>query len=285
MSFDTLESSTYLGEPYELYRVTSGTRVWQITSGDIERTHSLHGVFTPEVVDRTEIAQHQETNAGEIQVHLPLSSAIAQEFIATMPSAPYWITIFAGHDGDSEIITVFRGMVAKAVFGDECTLTVQPESSAVRKKVPGPVYQLACNRVLYSSGCGASMEENLWTVKVGSIAADGVTIGVDTGASESAVFVSYWASHWSSSLDADGPPSLAWGFAQTASGLRMMIGTHPSANTFVLKARIYGLAVGDVLTVYRGCRRSIKHCRHFGRLSRFMGFDKFPSKNPFNGVI
>ena len=285
MSFDGLQTSRYLGEPYELYRFVSGTIVWQITSGEVERTHPTHGLFTPEVVHRTEIAQHQETNAGEIQVMLPLSSSIAQEFIVGVPANPIWLTIFAGHDGDSEIVTRFRGEVAKATFEEECTLVVQPETVALRKKVPGPVYQQACNRVLYSPDCGANMAANSWTVKVLSVAADGVTVSVDTGAPESAAYVAYWGTNWSASADTAGPPSLAWGFAQDADGHRMMIGSHPSANAFVLKTRLYGLAAGSVLTVVRGCRRTVKHCFFHGRLTNFMGFDRFPAKNPFSGVV
>lgn len=285
MSYDALQRSRYSGKPFELYRFTMGTTVWQVTSSEEIRTHPVHGLFTPEAISRSDISMNQETSSGELEINLPLTSAIAQEFIVTVPPLPIWITLFAGHDGDAEVITMFRGVIAKATFEEDCRLLAQPETAALRRKIPGPVYQTMCNRVLYSPDCGANSSAHSWTVKVGSIAADGVTVTVNAGATESAAYAAYWAANWSASADTAGPPSLAWGFTQDAEGHRMMIALHPSANVFVLKSRMYGLAVGDVITVFRGCRRTIKHCRAFGRQSSFMGFDIFPSKNPFNGVV
>jgi hypothetical protein len=260
-----------------------GTKTWKLTSGEVERTHPLYGVFMPEVVDRSEISQNQESSSGDISVYLPLTTEVAQEFVAYAPPEPIWLTIFAGHDGDSEILSRYRGKVAKAEFGDDCKLIVVSEKAAIRKKIPGPVYQKMCNRLLYSAGCGASETGNSWDIVVASVAADGVTITVNEALSPA--YATYWGGHWLSSGDNQNEPRLSWGFALDADGHRMMIASHPDVDTFVLKARMVGLTTGSTLHVVRGCRRNVKHCNFFGRLDRFSGFDFFPSKNPFEGTL
>jgi len=285
MSFDAMETSRYGGKPYELFRFTMGITSWQYTSGETSRTHPTHGVFAPEVIDHSEVTYSSEASSGTITVNLPKSNPVAAQFISFSPPDPVWLTIFAGHDGDAEIVTRFRGKVAKAEFPRECTLTILPESASIRKKIPSMVYQQPCNRMLYSASCGATTTGNLWTLKVGALSGDGLTITVDQAATESTAYVAYWQTQWSANADTNGPPSLAWGYMVSPTSQRMMIGRHPAWNQIVLKAPIPGVAVGTVVTVVRGCRRTTKHCKHFGRLQSFNGFDQFPSKNPFDGVL
>ena len=285
MSFDALETSRYGGKPYELFRFTMGAQSWQYTSGEISRTHPTHGIFAPEVIDHTEVTYSGESSSGTITVNLPISNAVAALFVSFIPPDPVWLTIFAGHDGDAEIVTRFRGKIAKAEFSKNCALTILPEASSIRKKIPSMVYQQPCNRMLYSASCGASLTGNQWSFEVANVSADGLTVGVNPGAGASAAYVAYWQTAYSPTADADGPPSLAWGYMVSADGHRMMIGQHTNWYTMVLKAAVPGLNAGDVVTVVRGCRRTTRHCKHFGRLQVFNGFDQFPSKNPFNGVL
>lgn len=284
MSFDSKESSTAGGAPFELFKFTMGTRAWCFTSGEEERTYMTQ-IYVPETIDRSEISHNQETSSGSIEVTLPLESSLAAEFISFAPPEPMWLTIYAGHDDDSEIIRRYYGKVAQAKFGDVCTLTVQPQTVAVKKKIPGMVYQQNCNRMHYSAACGASEIApggiaNEWSVKVGSIS--GLRITIDAGAAENAAFVAYWQP-----IDVTNDtviPTLSWGKAEDSDGRRMMIARHVSWNTFDLMAPLVGMAVGDIIVVTRGCRRTLKHCAFYGRTASFMGFDIMPASNPFQGV-
>ena len=290
MSFDAKESGVYSGEPFELYRFAMGTVVWTYTSGDTAITYNAE-VYEPEAIERAEIEQNRELESSTIQIEMPLTTVVAQQFIMFTPPDPVWLTIYAGHHGDSEVIVRFSGKIEQATLTDICKLRVRSTIGALRKRIPGPTYQQACNRMLYSDACGASMDgngvypafvANHWTFKVGAIGADGVTISVDQGASESSSFVSYWGTHFSD--DPTTLPRLDWGKLVAPTGHQMMIGSHSSAYQLVLKGRVPQLAVGDVVTVYRGCRRTLAHCNFYGRTHRFMGFDIQPGKNPFSGV-
>lgn len=280
MSFDALESSTAGGRPYELYKFTSGTRAWYITSGDTVRTH-MGQTYAPDTIDRDDIELNQETTSGTIEVRLPLSSELAKEFIPYLPPEPMWLTIFAGHDGDSDVIVRRKGRVVDAKFGDVCKLTVAPQTVAVRKKIPPAVYQQSCNRIHYSPACGAGTLGNSWSAKIGSI--DGLEITVDLAASESALYNAAWEFYWP--REEAEYPRLAYGYMVSPDGRRMMISRHIDLGVFEIKAPVPGLAVGDVVQVFRGCRRTFDHCKFYSRTGQFLGFDIMPQKNPFQGVL
>lgn len=282
MSFDSKEASIYGAEPLELYRFTKGIEVYTYTSGDTEITYNAE-VYAPLPIDRSEIEQNRELESTQIEISIPIDSVLSQEFISYAPTDPIWLTVYAGHHNEAEVVTRFVGKVEQAEFTDVCKLKVRSSISAMRRKIPVATYQQACNRVHYSTACGANSAIHHWEFKVGAIAADGVTIDANQVAAESATFVAYWNSYWTAEPNAY-PPTLAWGYMLTAQGHRMMIGLHPSKFRIVVKARIPSLAVGDIVTVYRGCRRTLQHCSFYGRDAVYLGFDKMPSKNPFNGV-
>lgn len=280
MSFDSLESSTYGSAPFELYRFSMGTQTWCLTSGEEPRVY-INQTYAPDFIERTEIEHNQESNSGSIEVTIPLGSELAKEFISFVPPLPMWLTVFAGHDGDPDVVIRFKGRVQSAKFGDECVLTVESGTSAIRKKIPPMVYQQSCNRMHYSSACGANLAANSWTVKVAQI--NGFEIVVDHSASESFDFIAYWNFAFSHFTEVE-CPRVSWGVAQSADGRRMMISKQSAWDTFELKAPIAGLQVGDILTVSRGCRRTLTHCQFFGRTQSYMGFDLMPQTNPFSGV-
>jgi hypothetical protein len=160
-------------------------------------------------------------------------------------------------------------------MNDECKLTVSGDGVAMRKKIPGPVYQQSCNRRLYSPGCGANEAENSWSVTIATISADRLTITYDN-----LTALAYWATVWFL-VNQGTIPSLAAGKMRDASGRWYMIESHLSAGTIVLKSPLHqSAAVGDTITVYRGCRRTLQHCTFYGREKYFMGFDIMPTRNP-----
>jgi hypothetical protein len=251
-----------------------GDTEWCLTSGEKPRTH-LGRVFSPAAIERTEIDLNQEADSGSIEVTVPTESEIGQEFLIGLPPVPVWLNIYEGHDGDAEILNTFAGKVAKANFKSECVLYVTGDGLALRKRIPGPVYQQSCNRRLYSPSCGANEAANSFVVPVAAIAADGVTLTITDAA-----FLAYWNANWPNVGDLGNIPSLAAGRLKTASGRWMMIETHPAAGTVKLKAPVYGLAAGDTVTLYRGCRRNLQHCAFYGRTHRFLATDIMPTRNP-----
>jgi hypothetical protein len=284
MSYDDKETSVYGGQPYELYKFTMGVTSWHLTSGDVVRSH-MGNDYTPETIACSEIELNNETTSGTINVTLPISSSLVSEFIPSLPPQPMWLTIYAGHDGDNDVVVRRKGLVVQAKLGEVCDLTVAPQTIAIRKKIPPSVYQQSCNRIHYSAACGALMTENGWEVKIESITAEygGPVIVVDLSAEESEPFVTEFGTS-SFTQDEDAQPRLSYGFMITSSGQRMMILDHSTPGIFRLKAPVDGLQSGDTVVVVRGCRRTLKHCTFYERTNNFLGFDVMPSSNPFLGV-
>ena len=263
MTYASRETSRYSGTPFELYLFESGVETWRFTSGDKARAFGGQ-TYQPETITRTEIDQNQELGSGSIKVEIPKTNDVAGRFVSYIPEAPMSLVIFRGHDGeaDSETVMNFTGREASAMFGEVCELTVVPEQDVLKRRVPGPKYQCQCNRVLYDAGCGVDKNSFKLTGVVSSVSADLVT---------ATVFGSQ-ASGW---LDA--------GYLEKGTQRRMII-SH-TGNQVRLIAPMDGLVVGDTVTAYAGCMRTRSVClSKFNNLAKFFGFDKIPTKNPFNGV-
>lgn len=275
MSFAAMDASVCDAAPYKLYWFAMGSLEWCLAASDEPRVY-MTKTFTPAQIVDTEIELNKEANAGTIEITLPLESEIASLFMAGFPPAPIWVNVYEGHDGDAELLNTFSGKIVKSTMKDECVLTVSGDGVAMRKKIPGPVYQQSCNRRLYSPGCGAVEADHKFDVTIATISDDRLTI---TYSSIPALI--YWDSHWDEVGDNAKYPSLAAGKMQDASGRWYMIETHTAPTVFTLKSPLHqSSAVGDAITLYKGCRRNLKHCKYYGREKYFMGFDVMPTRNP-----
>jgi hypothetical protein len=292
MSFDDKATSRYGAIPFELYwfsmapPVGSGGQDWRVTSGDIQRTYLTHA-YAPLQVDRSEISQDQELTEGGIDVTIPSSHELAQQFLRGTPISPISLTIYAGHDGDSEVVVAFSGKVTTANFkGQECRLMVSPDHQAVRKMIPSVAYQHPCNHVVYSSQCGlpvagfgGTSNKVRWDLTIASV--NGRTITVSGGSDWTTAFTPFPS-------DDTNVPTCAWGFLTLPSGRAIMIEAHNSINTFVLTEHDDELVVGLAIKANRGCRRTLTHCKFLfkdsGQSPRWLGFDSVPSANPFRGL-
>jgi hypothetical protein len=258
MSYDSRETSVYGGVPFELYWFASGTRNWYFTSGDTERTY-LANLYVPETIDRTEQNQNQELNAGSITVTLPKGNPVATQFIGAIPSTPFSVVIFRGHDGESEVITNFTGRIANVQFDEDCVFTLAPEQYDLKKVIPPQTYQGQCNWILYSEGCGIDPNDFKYTGTVSAVSGDTITVP-DFAALDDQFLTAGW-------IEKD--------------DLRRMI-IDQTGGVLTTITPMPGIEVGDSVTAFAGCMLFRTVCRDkFNNLDRFFGFDRIPSKNPF----
>lgn len=262
MSFNLFESSIFGSKPFELFWIRTTTQEWCLTSGRTARQH-IGKVFQPDTVLRSTLKQGEEATSGGLDIELAKNHAIAGLFVSSLPVSPLLVTVFQGHHGDTEVITRFTGRVHSAEFGQVCKLKCLP-SQASKRRIPTWLYQQQCGRIHYSPECGAILSANTWPVLVTAV--HGTTISGDFSAA------------WTGTRG-----RLQFGFL-AASGRRMMIVSNPDSSTIVLKAPAPWVAVGDVIEVSAGCRRTYEDCAVFGRLSSYMAFDQIPNRNPFLGL-
>lgn len=258
MSYDVRETSRQDSEPFELYLFETRDKSWRLTSADREITH-LAEIYEPTEIRRTEMEQGQELKSGLLRISIPKEHQLAAEFISFMPSTPMSLVIYRGHEGDSEVVTIFTGGVSKADFSDFCELECLPESEIVKRRIPGPRYQKQCNHILYDAGCGVDKESFKTTATLTFV--DDVTIKA-------------------TEFDAQTDGWFNSGYIEKGNQRRMIL--NHVGDTLTLLSPMADLAVDDEVFAFAGCQRDSATCdTKFSNLVNFMGFEWIPNKNPF----
>jgi len=258
MSHDSAERSTYSGAPWEAYWFSWGAMNCRNTSGDKARTISGQ-TYEPAAIRRTEVSQSQELSSGSIQVEIPVDHPVAKLFVGFLPPQPVSLVIYRGHEGETETVTSYTGMVSSAKFGETCELTVVREQDALKRPVPAVKWQTQCPRQLFSKGCGVSKLAYLTAATIDSVA--GTTVKSSQFAAKPN---DYFRAGWIE-----------------AHGTCMAILSH-TGDTVVLFYPLAGLQPGDVAPVYPGCQGTEDDCENkFNNIPNHLGCARIPSENPF----
>lgn len=265
MSYATREASTDAGSPIELYEFRSGGTAWRYTSGAQDTTFGTD-VYTAVPMKRGSIEQTGEIGRAGLRITLARDVAIAEAFIASPPSEVTLLTLYRQHRGDAETVVIWMGRVLNAEWrGSELELNCEPVYTSLKRTGLRRLYQRNCPHVLYGTSCQASAVVHRVPGSVVSLT--GVLLSVPAAAG-------FATGHF------------AGGFATwAASGLteKRMIVAH-TADSVTLSAVPPGLAVGDTISLYPGCDRTLATCdTKFGNSANFGGFPFTPAKNPFAG--
>ncbi|EKF9276369.1 phage BR0599 family protein [Vibrio cholerae] len=265
MSYANREVSTADSSPVELYEFRRGGDAWRYTSA---ADNALYGSYEylAVPVKRSSIEQSTEMGKTGLRITFARDIEVAQDFIATPPSEITMLTLYRQHRGDGETVAVWMGRVLNAEWrGSEVELNCEPVYSSLQRIGLRRLYQRNCPHVLYGTACGASAVVFRVTGTVASL--NGTLLSVPTAAG-------FPVGHF------------AGGYATwAANGIteKRMITAH-SSDTITLSAVPPGLAVGDAITLYPGCDRTLNTCHSkFGNSENFGGFPFIPTKNPFGG--
>lgn len=259
MSFDSIEQSQSAGEPWEIYLFQTEAASFYLTSADQSITY-LGQTYAPQTLRRDEMEETSEVDSGEIKVYIPSSHPLAQLFIPGLPPTPVQVTIFAGHQGDSEVVVFFTGECYGTAYTDECEITCRSEKYKLQRKIPKELYQSLCNHVFGDAGCGIDLALFTYTGVVDGIDATGTVITIDAFASL--------------------PRSLKGGYFATGNAVRAIVAHSGAAIT--LMSPIGGLAAGTACKGIAGCAHTYPACQSYDNVPNFLGFDLIPSINPFD---
>lgn len=261
MTYTALETSQRSGAPVDLFRfrIGTGTAFW-LTSSDVSLVYNSD-TYTPEAISRTEIKQDAEADQGAVVIGVPRTHPIASYFLLYSPEPPMQVEIFSKHRTDAEVSRIFSGTVGSVAFaGAVAKLTCLPEFEALRRLIPRNTCQGQCNWALYSGQCGVTRTAFQVLGPVSLISLDTI---------QSSPF----------SAKPDG-----WfnnGYVERADGSRRWIVTHVGS-TLTLMSPFIGLAVGETVTAFAGCDRTVADCNgKFSNIARFLGFPYVPKRNPF----
>lgn len=267
MAYDTYELSQYNGAPVELFLFSDDVsqKVWAFTTGEDALLDGLT-LYVPDIISRSSVKAGGSEIAGAIQVKVPLTSTIAEQFKAYLPTRPIGLTVQRYHRTDTAVqrVTVFSGQVTTAAFENDgmTALNCEPVTKAVKRKVPWQVYKAGCNHALYELGCGVSRE--LFATGAGAYTLSGTTLtSLEFGAKPDG---------WFNNGYVEAP----------ATGERRYIIGHVG-NVITIDYPFIGLSAGQALTAYAGCDRQRATCRDkFNNLQNMLAFDWIPSDNPFD---
>jgi hypothetical protein len=260
MSFDSLEKSQASGIPWEIYRFETTGAVFLLTSADVAIEY-LGDTYISTTLRREEMEETAEVDSGMIKVYIPSAHPLAQLFLPGLPPAPVQLTAFAGHFGDTEVVTFYVGSVASSLFTDECELTCRSDKYILNRKIPKELYQGLCNHVFGDPGCGINLALHTYAGAVSAIDSTGTLITVPAFGSI--------------------PDSLKSGYFILGNTVRAIL-AH-TGDTIRLMSGIANLTVGAACSAVAGCAHTYPACSGYNNTPNFLGFDLVPLINPFDG--
>jgi len=288
MSFDSIQTGPR-GRTVELYEFSQSFVFTRVTSA---AQPQVAGGNTYEVVpglSRTSPVQSNESRSGEIEVTVPISFPLVEQFRGTLPSSFPELTIYKLHlnDPDQALFSYWKGTVVNCAFNDDeykAVLYCLPPTRVFDRPVPRAVFSGLCNHQLFDPGCQVVRNDFAATLNVLAVDASGTTLTVSNLRSAAAA------------IDAAQVLGLApqelddfWqrGLITTTTSPvehRMVVQTDIGGNPNTVRINIpfRNSVVGQSLQFTAGCAHSLDACnRKFKNAINFGGFPYVPTLNPF----
>jgi hypothetical protein len=260
MTYNTLETSPFGSQPYELFLFQTTALSFALTNSETEISY-LGQNYAPTTISRGEQEISNEVVSGQLKIYLPVDHPLSELLIPYLPPAPIAVTVFGSHYGDSETVVLFIGEVASARFTDQCEITCNSAQYLLQRKIPQQLYQSPCSHVFGDAGCGADLGAHTYSGTVSAVDSTGTILTIPAFASL--------------------PDSLKGGFLKFGNISRMIV--DHSGSTVTILAAISGLAASAAVSGTAGCALNFTTCAHYGRTRSFLGFDLIPIVNPFDG--
>lgn len=265
MTYIASESSTYGGQPIELYRFTRGLRVWAYTTADTIIVFE-GDVYNPMTMRRGTLPLNEERNNSNLDVFIDITADVVQEFIGGATPLPTGLTLMRRHRNEAsatEQAVLFKGQVGVVELGEgEAHMTCVPEQQSMQRRVPRWLYQTQCNHMLYDVNCTVDPAGFSAPGTIAGIA--GIVVTVPEAAAQP-------DGYYNGGFFKDGDTYV-------------FIQTHVGTSLTVLAVSPL-LEVGDAIVLTAGCDRTWQTCQaKFANLPNFMGFPDIPIKNPYDGL-
>lgn len=274
MSYNSVESSAFSGNPVEIYHFYGGAMNWYFTSADEDLT--VGGiVYVSTQIQRDTVSETQEMNQLPISVDLPTDNPIAVMFGFYPPTAVIELDIRRYHRSDGNAILFWTGRVLNSEYkGVTTSLHCEPASTSVKRLGLRRYYQRQCPHILYGPACGLNKSDYKTTATV--MGHTGLMVTLNQAFAENAY--------------AGG--MLSW---ETAFGTQWRFIYANSNSTPTLQVNLpfmgddddyhRGLPVGTVVSIYPGCQHTMTDCvARFNNINNYGGFPYIPMSNPFNGT-
>jgi len=285
MAVSTLERSAFSGRPLNLYqflRSSGGTDFyWRYTGADRDL---IYNTFTYEALAISDegIRMTGEAASAEFNVTLPAFAQFCNDFRAagSMPSDTIYCHVFRTHADDivgldtsapyvNLASIVWAGTVDGITQSSDAEMKLTCSTLAASMKRTGVHYgwMKNCPHMLYDTNT-CKVDKNAFRVDATVDAVHGLIVTSD----EFGMFDDGWFNGgFIEYLTVDG-------FLETR-----MINRHIGASIRVLTP-ILGMAVGDPVAAYPGCKRTVRDCiDKFNNFGNYGGFPNIPGRSPYDG--
>ena len=257
-AYDVADLATYGAHPVELYRFDGAVNVFYTNAQE----DIVWGAdtFTVNQITSEGLKFSDDISQMVVSITLPETDVMAQQFFTGAPAAKTQVTMWRHLLGIDEFRMVWQGMIVSADFDADhmCILRSEPMLRALSRNGCRRMYQVICPYPLYGYGCFVTKENYRTRTTVTAISGNNITVA------------------------STGGRSMVNGEIHYGSQIRMVTGQ----NGLVLQVigGGVGLKVGDEVSLFPGCDKSMNTCRGvFGNITNWGGFPNIPNTNPWTG--
>jgi uncharacterized phage protein (TIGR02218 family) len=273
MTFETLEISNYDGAPTTLYTFEADDKFWRYNDGST--TFDSNGeTYEGIAISHGAITQSGDVGSDDFEVTIPQNTEIGQMFIAFPPSVTLTLVVSRKHHNDKNHAAVWSGVVRSAKRMDSASykLTCKALLGSLNRTGLRLSWGRTCPHSLYDKQCGADPLSHSVTTTVRS--KTGTRLQFDT--------VPIQNSPNGSTYDGGFVK-----FVHSRTGLNQNIGIEKinfQGNNIEVLGITDGINIGDRITLFKGCNRTIETCANvFQNVLNYGGFPELPYESPFDG--
>lgn len=278
MSYLSKENSVQDGSPIHLLHFSQGVLNWRYTTASYPII-ALGHIWNPSPITQGGVNQSNDMTRDTLSLRFPRDHEFARIFLAYTPDQLTSVTLYRGHEGESEFIVYWKGRIASTKSGGE-TISVECEPVFTSLRRPGlrARYQRTCRHAHYGRGCNLDPED--WATSGICTEASGVQVVVPQAALFSAGY-------------------FIGGMIESPDGVLRHVIEHSGSLLTLIRpieslilevgssgyGRSYGENYGGVpVRIFPGCDHSRFTCESkFNNLDNNGSFPWIPEKNPFGG--
>ena len=267
MTFDAKETGAATGEPYQLIEFVSGSDAYRYTTADVPVTKGVFTYLPSTPMQSIEVKETNVDDKGKLNFKVTRDHEVAELFLIIVPRT-ITLTIFAGHIGETEHLTLWSGRVVGCDWNEDDEATISCESLTTILSRNGLPYKFGstCQHTLYRGGCRLDIYAHSYLFNVTSFSGYDMTFPELVGFQPTHGF--------------DGGLVIAKGY-----DYRMITSFDNSTGTVTLLRPFEGLEIGEPVRVAHGCNRTSERCQELDNFINFLGFDTVPDRNPFEGIL
>jgi uncharacterized phage protein (TIGR02218 family) len=269
MSFTDFELSNYDSIPLTFYEFRLGDTIWRYTNCPADITIGVN-TYTAIAISDDGLKQTGEVDSDELKITLPSDATFNTMFIGTPPSEEILVTIKRRNFGSTDLVVVWVGTV-KSNKRLPARTTREISCKMLIASLNRPGLRLSwgrnCPHALYDQSCRVDPDDYATVVTVSNVIGNQI---------------------FSTGIDALADHYLTGGYLEfVRAGIdaveRRAIDSHVG-NKITVLGLADGILIGDSITVYPGCNRTIAECdAKFDNVPNYGGFPHLPGKSPFDG--